>query len=113
MIRTAGFRTLLTAMAAMAVALPATAQVTTGAVSGTVTTIQGAVIPGATVVLISESRGTRGAPATTVQAGAWTFPDTAPGSHAIEVTMTGYRTFTRRGVPVSVGDRASVGALAL
>ena len=35
------------------------AQITTGTVAGTIKDAQGGVIPGATVVLISESRGTR------------------------------------------------------
>ncbi len=41
------------------VALPAVAQITTGTVSGTVKDAQGAVIPGASVTLISETRGTQ------------------------------------------------------
>ena len=38
--------------------MPAAAQITTGTVTGTVKDSQGGVIPGATVVLISEARGT-------------------------------------------------------
>ena len=43
-------------------AAPALAQVNTGTVLGTVKDAQGGVIPGATVTLISEARGTRSAP---------------------------------------------------
>lgn len=113
MIRTAGIRTLVAATMAMAVALPATAQVTTGAISGIVTNAQGAVIPGATVVLISESRGTRDTPTITDGEGRWTFPNTMPGSYTVEVTMSGFKTLTHRAVTVSVGDRGSVGRLTL
>ena len=44
------------------VALPASAQLTTGSVGGTVKDPQGAVIPGATVTLVSETRGTKSVP---------------------------------------------------
>ena len=40
-------------------AMPASAQITTGTVSGTVKDAQGATVPGATVVLISETKGTK------------------------------------------------------
>ena len=43
-------------------AAPASAQITTGNVTGTVKDAQGGVVPGATVVLISEARGTKLAP---------------------------------------------------
>ena len=46
------------AMMVMAAA-PARAQVTTGTVSGTVKDAQGGVIPGATVTLTDEARGTK------------------------------------------------------
>jgi len=42
----------------LAVAPPAWAQATTGTIAGTVTDTQGGVIPGATVTLVSETRGT-------------------------------------------------------
>ena len=46
-------------LALMLVSSPALAQITTGTVTGTVKDTQGGVIPGATVVLISETRGTQ------------------------------------------------------
>ena len=48
---------------------PARAQITTGTVAGTVKDRSGGVIPGATVVLISETRGTKSAPAITNESG--------------------------------------------
>ena len=42
--------------------VPAVAQITTGTVTGTIKDTTGGVIPGATVVLISEARGTRSVP---------------------------------------------------
>src|SRR5205823_1932406 len=48
-----------------ALAVPASAQITTGNITGTVKDAQGGVIPGATVTLIDEAKGTKLAPATT------------------------------------------------
>ena len=49
-------------IALVAIAIPASAQTTTATVTGTVKDGQGGVIPGATVTLISEARGTRSTP---------------------------------------------------
>ena len=49
----------LAIVAILAAASPARAQITTGNISGTVNDSQGGVIPGATVVLKSETRGTQ------------------------------------------------------
>src|SRR5207244_10855455 len=47
------------------------AQITTGTVSGVVKDAQGGFIPGATVVLISEARGTKSAPVVTTDTGVY------------------------------------------
>ena len=60
---------LLAAVMAVAWAPPALAQITTGSVTGVVVDAQGGVIPGANVVLISETQGTRMAPVVTNTAG--------------------------------------------
>ena len=56
-------------------ALPARAQITTGTVSGTVKDAQGGVVPGATIVLISETKGTKSQPVVTNTAGDYVFPN--------------------------------------
>jgi hypothetical protein len=56
-------------------ASPVAAQITTGNVTGTVKDAQGGVVPGATVVLISEARGTKTAPVTTNDAGDYVIPN--------------------------------------
>src|SRR5678815_603458 len=73
-------------------AIPASAQITTGGVSGTVKDAQGAVIPGATVVLISESRGTRSAPAVTNETGNYVFPNITPDTYTVEVSLQAFKT---------------------
>jgi hypothetical protein len=78
-----------------AVGTTASAQ-TTGTVYGTVTDTQGAVIPGATVVLINEAQGTKSTPAVTNNEGAYTFPNIAVGVYTVEVTLSGFRSSTRK-----------------
>ncbi len=68
-------------------ASPATAQITTATVSGTVKDSTGGVVPGATVVLINEARGTKSVPAITNATGDYVFPNVAPGTYTVEVTM--------------------------
>ena len=76
-------------------ALPATAQITTGNLIGSVKDSSGGVVPGATVVLISESRGTKGVPAVTNETGDYTFPNLTPDTYTVEITMDGFRTVKR------------------
>jgi hypothetical protein len=97
------------------VAMPAiaSAQVTTGAVSGVVHDEQGGVIPGATVLLISETRETRSVPVTSGADGGYSFSNVAPDRYAIEVSMSGFRTSRRSGLQVSPGDRVAVPAIVI
>jgi hypothetical protein len=89
-------------------ALPARAQITTGTISGTVKDAQGGVVPGATVVLISETKGTKSQPAVTNASGDYTFPNVTADTYTVEVSMEGFKTLTRKNVKVSGGDRVSV-----
>src|SRR6476646_9802339 len=108
MIRKATLR-VLTVLGLLAIAaLPARAQITTGTVSGTVKDAQGGVVPGATVVLISESKGTKSNPAVTNSTGDYTFPNVTADTYTVEVTMEGFKTLARKNVKVSGGDRVSV-----
>jgi len=105
-----GCRTLLV-LAACCVAVPVSAQITTGTVSGAVKDSQGGVVPGATVVLISESRGTKSVPLITNDTGDYVFPNIAPDTYTLEITMSGFKTAKRTGISVSGGDRVAVGVL--
>ena len=67
----------------------APAQITTGAVTGRVVDAQGGVIPGATVILISETRGTKSAPVVTNATGDYVFPNVTPDRYTVEVTLEG------------------------
>src|SRR4029434_1475440 len=93
--------------------IPAFAQVTTGNVSGTVKDPQGGVIPGATVLLISEARGTMSTPVVTNATGDFVFPNVTNDTYTIRVSMDGFKTSERKGVTVSPGDRLAVGTLTM
>ena len=80
---------------------PVLAQITTGTISGNVRDGQGGVIPGATVVLISETRGTKSAPAVTNEVGNYVFPNVTPDTYTVEVSLQAFKTVKRAGVIVS------------
>ena len=86
-----------TALALLISAGTVSAQTTTATVSGSLKDAQGGVIPGATVTLISESRGTRVAPAVSNSAGDYVFANVAADTYTIEVTMSGFKTLKRNG----------------
>lgn len=113
MVRTVLVRLLAAGLAVGLIAVPAYAQLTTGTVTGTVKDSQGGVIPGAAVVLISESRGTQLPEAFTNTNGDFVVPNTPPDTYTIQVTMQGFKTLRRRGLGVSAGDHVGVGVLAI
>ena len=94
-------------------AVPAAAQITTGNVLGSVKDSTGGVVPGATVVLISEARGTKSVPVVTNATGDYVFPNMTPDTYTVEVTMDGFRSVRRTNVVVTGGDRVTVPALTI
>lgn len=88
------------------------AQATTGTIAGTVKDTQGSVIPGATVTIVSDTRGTS---FETVSSGTGDFViSNIPGdAYTVRVSMDGFKTLERRDVRVSPGDRVAVGSLAI
>ncbi len=107
-------RTFLLALVLIAAGFTsAWAQITTGTVAGSVKDDQGLRVPGATVTLISEARGTRLASAVTNTNGDFVIPNVAADTYTVEVTMSGFKTLRRPGVAVSGGDRVGVGELSI
>jgi len=94
-------------------AMPARAQITTGTVSGTVKDPQGAVVPGATVVLISETKGTKSNPEITNETGDYVIPNVTADTYTVEISMEGFKTIQRKNVNVSGGDRVVVPVVTL
>ena len=90
MVRRVQLRSLLIVMLTIVMPTTALAQMTTAVVTGTVKDSQGAVIPGATVTLVSDSRGTTVGEVTTSENGDYVFPN-VPGQLHVQVTLLGSR----------------------
>ena len=93
--------------------IPLHAQITTGTVTGSVKDATGAIIPGATVVLISETRGTKSAPAITNETGDYVFPNVTADTYTVEVALEGFKSARRNGVVVSGGDRVGLQSIVI
>ncbi len=91
----------------------ASAQLTTGTVTGTVLDPQAAAVAGVTVNLISESRGTRLPEAFTTNSGDFVIPNIPPDTYTVEIAHKGFKTLRRTGVAVSPGDRIGLGNLTI
>ena len=91
----------------------ASAQITTGAITGTVRDGQGGVIPGATVILTSDTQGTKSSPVVTDANGDFVFVNLRADTYTIEVSMPSFSTLKRAGLQVSPGERLSAGSLVI
>ena len=100
-------------VALLAVPPPAAAQLTTGTLAGSLKDPQGLVIPGATVTLTSEARGTQLPPAFTNANGDFTFVNVPPDTYSIQISMQGFKPLKRSGIAVSAGDRVGIGTLTI
>ncbi len=97
----------------LAGAVTASAQVTTGSIGGTVKDPQGGVIPGATVVLISETQNTKSTPVVTNETGDFVFVNVKSDTYTLEVTMDAFKTVRKTGVRLGAAERVSVGVLTI
>src|SRR5207253_2484095 len=82
-------------------------------VAGTVKDEQGLPVPGATVTLVSEARGTRMVPVFTGTTGDFVVPNLTPDTYTVEITLEGFHPVRRAGIAVSGADRVNIGALTL
>lgn len=94
-------------------AAPLLAQGITGTLTGTVKDAQGGVMPGATVTLKDEARGTISAPVVTSTTGDFVFPNLLASKYTVQVEMASFKTLQRPGVEVNPGARISLGVLTL
>src|ERR1035437_5718956 len=91
----------------------APAQITTGSITGRVVDSTGGVVPGAHVILVSETRGTKSAPAVTNDSGDYVFPNVTADTYTVEVTAKSFKTWRRTGIVVTGADRVGVPPLTL
>ena len=110
--RSAKSLTLLMAISLLA-AQTVFAQGVTGTISGVVQDAQGGVLPGATVTITSQTRGTASSPVITNATGNFVIPNVAADTYTIQVEMPQFSTLRRQDVPVSPGDHVALGALVL
>lgn len=94
-------------------AAPAAAQLVTGTVTGSVKDQQGATMPGVTVTLINEGRGTQLSPAVTNTKGDFVLANVPTGTYTIRLALDGFRTISRKGIEVSAGDRVGLGSFTI
>jgi hypothetical protein len=108
------FRRSLSVMALLAMvnATVLSAQITSGSITGSVRDTSGGVIPGATVTLISATRGTS-TETTTNENGDFTFPNAPGDTYTVRVTMDGFKTIERPNVPLTPGERIVVPTLTI
>ncbi len=98
---------LLVVMLLVFLAAPASAQVDTGSILGTVKDQSGGVLPGATVTITHEGQGfnltsvTRGD-------GSYVFTPIRTGAYVIEVEFPGFKKGVRRGVTISIQQQVNV-----
>jgi hypothetical protein len=97
----------------LALATPAAAQLTTGTLTGTLKDSQGGVIPGATVTVTSEAKGTQMPAAFTGASGDFVLANMPPDTYTIQIAMQGFKTLKRSGITVSAGDRVGLGVLTI
>lgn len=88
------------------------AQITSASVAGTVRDAQGGVIPGATVILTSVTRGTAIETVSNAE-GYYVFPTVMADTYTLKVSMEGFRTIEVPALQVNAGDKKSLGVLTI
>jgi hypothetical protein len=105
--RRAVYLSLLIAVLVCALAGLAVAQEVRAAMGGRVTDAQGAVVPGAIVVVTADETGVKHQTQTNAQ-GNWATQFLLPGPYRFSVTAPGFKTATRTGVTLQVSDNKQI-----
>jgi hypothetical protein len=87
--------------------IPALAQLGRGTVVGTVTDANGAIVPGASLLLTEVTTGSTYSTKSTAE-GLFTFPELLPGKYTLKATAAGFEAFTQTGFSVDVGSATTV-----
>lgn len=94
----------------LGLALPLSAQTTSGSLQGTVRDTDGGALPGATVTVFSDALVARELRAITDTRGGYRFPSLPPGVYAVEVELPGFAAVRQEGVRVRLGQALVVDA---
>ncbi|MCX6544515.1 MAG: TonB-dependent receptor [Acidobacteria bacterium] len=100
------------ALFVLTMAASASAQAT-GGLTGSVVDTQGGAIPGATVVLSSETKGTTLGTTVTSGAGVFVFPNLPPDRYTVTVEIPSFKKLQKSGFDISSGPVTSIGKLTI
>ena len=104
-----GLASIAALVSALLTAMPLHAQVATGAILGNVSDSSGAAVPGATVTATNvDTQLTRDT--TTDESGQYALRLLPLGNYKVEVTLTGFKTFSQTGILLEVGRNARIDA---
>ena len=84
---------------------PAAAQQTSGSISGVVQDSQGAVIPGADVVLINQSQGAAVRQLVSGDDGSFVFTSVPPGTYSVSVELAGFKKYVQQDIILNAQSR--------
>ncbi len=101
-------KTLALSLLLAGLAVMAPAQETTGSISGTVSDKSGAVIKGATVMIVNTDRGTTERTLTTNSAGFYTAGSLPLGTYTIKIVDAGFKSEDITGLVLHVNDALTV-----
>jgi hypothetical protein len=93
-------------------AVNASAQTTSGSMSGTVVDSSGQVLPGASVTIVNEQTGEERRTVTN-EAGDFMFPGLVAGPYTIRVGLSGFKPLEQKSNVVAASSRLAVGSLTL
>jgi hypothetical protein len=100
------------ALAVLLAPCPVEAQAVNGTISGTVVDQQGQAVPGATVTVINESNNDMRV-VVSDDRGNFQVTNLHPATYTVRAEMQNLRTFERKNVVLSAGERLSIGTVAL
>jgi len=93
---------------ALAVAIPATAQVQTGSILIKAADEQAAAVPGVSVTISSPVLVAGTMTAVTDASGVYRFPSLVPGTYAVKLELSGFQTINRENIVVVVGQTVPI-----
>ena len=95
-------------LAALAVAVSASAQVQTGSILVKAVDDQGAVVPGITVTISSPVLVAGSMTGVSDAGGVYRFPSLVPGTYTVKLELAGFQTITRENIVVLVGQTTPI-----